>query len=93
MMALDAKLGLDGLEKVRIPGGIHGCLDTFLGDLKLRILEAATRRAATRATDAESPIVSVDDVLHFARAMFADASSDLEKALRQHEKRHVRNAS
>ena len=92
-MALDAKLGLNGLENVRIPGGIHGCLDTFLGDLKLRILEAATRKAAMRATDAESPIVTVDDVLQFARAMFAEASSELEKTLRPHETRHVRNAS
>ena len=92
-MALDAKLGLNGLEKVRIPVGIHGCLDTFLGELKLRILEAASRKAGVRATGAESPVVTVDDVLHFARVMFTEASSELENALRQHENRRVRNAS
>ena len=92
-MALDAKLSLDGLEKVRIPAGLHGCLDTFLGDLKLRILEAATRKARTRSADVDSPVVSMDDVLQFARAMFAEASSELEDAFRQHETWHVRNAS
>jgi hypothetical protein len=92
-MALEAKGGSSGLEKVRIPGGIHRCLDNFLGDLKLRILEAACRKARVRAVDPEATVVSVDDVLNCVRVAFAEASSELEKALRQHETRNVRNAS
>ena len=92
-MALDAKRGPKSLEKVRVPLAIHDSLDTFLGDLNLRILEAATRRASMRAPDAESPIVSGDDVLQIAATMFAEASPELEQVLREHATRRVRNAS
>ena len=92
-MAADANLGLNDLEKVRIPSGLHACLDQCLGALKLSILRAAVHKAAGRRNDGGPPVVNADDIVQCAHAQFPQAASELENALRQHGTKHVRSAS
>ena len=51
-MAKEAKISLKDIEKVRIPGKMHECVDRFFSTLKRQIWEAAgaERFGGKRAT-------------------------------------------
>lgn len=92
-MARKAKSPVTDIGHVRIPSQLHECLCSFFGELKLRVLEAAARRAAARTTDGLAVVMNEEDVLEAAGASLATAFTDLEVAVKPCETAHARQPS
>lgn len=90
----EAHAGASSVPPVAIPRGLHACLDSFCGSLKLRLLEGAIHHATVRKVRSDRLMVTDKDVAYSAREVFQNAACDLEQAMRQHEiANERRNAS
>jgi hypothetical protein len=92
-MAANVKLSKAELRQIRITMELHSSLHKFMCDLARRILHAAAQRAWALKTDARPVRISSADIAQGARPVLTKVASELERAMREHEAGHVRNAS
>jgi hypothetical protein len=93
-MATDQSADGSVLDTVRYPSELLSSLDTFVSNLRRRILEDAGHGAIRRRGHGSgASIVSTDDLLTATRAAIPTALAELEKALESRESSYARRAS
>lgn len=93
-MATDQPFQRSDLDSVRYPSEVLSSLDSFVSNLRRRILASAGRAAIERSEHGSASfIVSSEDLLTATRAAIPNALAELEKALAHRESFHVKRAS